>query len=108
VSPLLDNFTVNNLGNLGQAVILWTIKFVRLTSSAVVQGNLLESTADINAVHRPESLLHVVRYQHVGGLGQSVEQAVFESECGCRSYNCGLWEDLASNLLGLPFCAVEF
>jgi hypothetical protein len=46
----------------------------------------------------PVTFLHVVGREDVCYSGKLVEQAVLETEHGCRSNYRGLWEDVACNL----------
>ena len=50
-------------------------------------------------MNRVIALLHVVGGKDIGHTSKLMEQPVFESEKRCRSYNGGLWEDAANNLL---------
>lgn len=116
VTALLDDFTVDQLGDLGGGVVLGTVQLEGLAGSAVIVQHALQSGTDINGLDRvssiqpvhlggithvngPVALLHVVGGENVAHLGQLVEQVVLETEHWCGSHDCGLGVDLADDLL---------
>ena len=119
VAALLDDFAVDELGNLGCGVVLGSVKLECLTGSAVIVQHALEGGTDINGldrwlvvrsstldihlgdtyVNRPVALLHVVGSQDVANLSQLVQKVVLETEHGRRAHDCGLGVDLADDLL---------
>lgn len=116
VTALLDDFTVDQLGDLGGGVVLGAVQLEGLTGGAVVVQHALQSGTDINGLDRvssmqlvhpgrttyvngPVALLHVVGGEDVAHLGQLVEEVVLETEHWCRSHDCGLGVDLADDLL---------
>ena len=50
VAALLDDFAVDQLGNLGGGVVLGAVKLVGLTGGAVVVQHALERATDINGL----------------------------------------------------------
>lgn len=48
VAAVLDNFPVDNLGDLGSRILLGSVKLECLTSSKVIVEHTLERTSDIN------------------------------------------------------------
>lgn len=50
VAAVLDNFPVDNLGDLGSRVMLGSVKLEGLASSKVIVEHTLESTSDINSL----------------------------------------------------------
>lgn len=50
VTAVLDDFTVNQLGNFGSRVVLGTVKFESLTSSGVIVKHTLQSIANIGGL----------------------------------------------------------
>lgn len=116
VTALLDDFTVDQLGDLGGGVVLGTVQLEGLAGGAVIVQHTLQSGTDIDGLDRvssmqlvhsgrityvngPVALLHVVGGENVAHLGQLVEQVVLETEHWCRSHDCGLGVDLPDELL---------
>lgn len=52
VAALLDDFAVDQFGNLGGGIVLGTVQLEGLTSSAVVVQHTLEGATDINGLDR--------------------------------------------------------
>lgn len=50
VTAVLDNFAVDQLGNLGGGVVLGTVQLEGLTDGAVVVQHALQSSTDINSL----------------------------------------------------------
>lgn len=107
VASRLEDFTVNHFLELGQLVLLGAVKLVGLAGSGVVVQHLLEGLANVDDVDGTEALLHVVRGDDVGDVGQAVEEAVFEAEHGGWADNGGLGIDVANDLLAAGLGAVE-
>lgn len=116
VTALLDDFTVDQLGDLGGGVVLGAVQLEGLAGGAVIVQHALQSGTDINGLDRvslmqfvhpggvthvngPVALLHVVGGENVAHLGQLVEQVVLETEHWCGSHDCGLGVDVADDLL---------
>ncbi len=99
VSAVLVNFLVNQLSDLGHRIVLWSVKLVCLGCGAVILEHLLEGRSDIDGVHRPEALLHVVRGENVGDTSKLVEKTILETKHWCWSDDGSLWEDAANDLL---------
>ena len=51
VTTVFDDFTVNQLGNLGHGVVLRAVQFEGLTSGGVVVEHALETGADVNGLY---------------------------------------------------------
>jgi hypothetical protein len=49
---------------------------------------------------RREPFLHMIDCEDICGTGQSVQQAVFESEARCWAYDGRFWEERPCHLLG--------
>lgn len=54
VSAVLDNFLVHHLGNLSSRIVLGTVEFVSLRSSAIVLEHFLKGLANIDGLERSE------------------------------------------------------
>lgn len=117
VTALLDNFAVDELGNLGGRVVLGSVKLVCLTGGGIVVQHALQSGSDVNGLDRlvgsfgafgalvmsyvdgPVALLHVVGSEDVANLGQLVEEVVLETEHGGGTDDGGFGVDVADDLL---------
>jgi hypothetical protein len=115
VAALLDDFAVDQLGNLGSGVVLGAVQLVCLTRGAVVMQHALEGGTDIDGldrvssvnsfiskatyVNRPVALLHVVGSEHIANLSQLVKKVVLETEHRRGTHDCCLGVDLADDLL---------
>lgn len=92
---------VDKAGNALLGVLAGSVKLVGLGSSAVIVGNGLKSTSDVNNVDGLELLLPVVGGENIGSVGDGVEETVLNSVHGGRTDDGGLGEDLAGLNLGL-------
>lgn len=106
VSALLEDLTVNQLGDFSHGVLLGTVKLESLGGSVVVPEHLLQSLTDIDDVYWPELLLHVVGGEEVDNAGKLEEQVILETEHGSRSHDGGLGEDAADNVLSTALCSL--
>ena len=114
VTALLDDFAVDQLGDLGGRVVLGSVQLECLTGGSVVVQHALQSGSDVDGLYLlvghlvllrlsyvdgPEALLHVVGSEDVANLGQLVEEVVLETEHGSGTDDGGLGVDVADDFL---------
>lgn len=99
VLALVEDFSVDHLGNLGSRVFLGAVQLVGLRSRVVVVEHQFKSMADIDRVDGPVPLLHVVRCEEVGDASELQKKVVFETECWCGPHNGRFRVDAPDNLL---------
>lgn len=107
VSAVLVDFLVDQLSDLGCGIVLWSVELVCLRGSVVVLEHFLQSVSDINGMHWPVALLHVVGSEKVGNTSQLVEKTILKTEHWCWPDDSSLWEDAADDLLSSRLSSEE-
>lgn len=112
VSPLLDDFFVNQLSDLGHGVISGSIKLESLTRRRVIKRDLLERFPHVNGlpvcqqrrlesvartyVDRPKSFPQMIAGEEVRDTSKLMQELIFEAEKRRWSDNSSFRIDLAS------------
>lgn len=122
-AAVLDDLTVDKLGNFSGRVVLGAVELEGLPNGAVIMEHLLQRTGDVNCldlllglfwtagscthVNWPVSLLQVVRNEQRARTGELVKETVLETEHRSGSHNGRFGVDGTDNLLTPSLCGEE-